>query len=217
MPTRVKICGIKTADIMRVALDAGADDVGLVFFAKSPRNISLDEASALAGIARGRARVVALTVDADSALLDAIVTQVKPDLLQLQGAETPAHCREVKFRWKTPVMKAIGVASAADAQRALAYVQPAADLILFDAKAPKNASLPGGNGLAFDWTMLEDIANRVPYMLAGGLTPENVATAIDVTGCNAVDVSSGVESAPGVKDAALIRAFIRAAKGSVGG
>jgi phosphoribosylanthranilate isomerase len=215
MPTRVKICGIKSADIMRVALDAGADDVGLVFFAKSPRNITLNEAAALAEIARGRARVVALTVDADNALLDAIVTQVKPDLLQLHGAETPAHCREVKFRWKTPIMKAIGVASADDAKRALAYTPPAADLILFDAKPPKGGMLPGGNGLAFDWSALESVANRVPYMLSGGLTPQNVAAAIDVTGCVAVDVSSGVETAPGVKDPALIRAFIVAAKAVV--
>jgi phosphoribosylanthranilate isomerase len=215
MSTRVKICGIRSADIMRAALDAGADDVGLVFFAKSPRNVTLNDAAALAELARGRARVVALTVDADNALLNAIVSQVKPDLLQLQGAETPAHCREVKFRWKTPIMKAIGVASADDAKRALAYDRPAADLILFDAKAPKDATLPGGNGLAFDWTMLEDVANRVPYMLAGGLTPQNVAAAIDVTGCTAVDVSSGVETAPGVKDVALIRAFIKAAKAVV--
>ncbi len=212
MPTHVKICGITSTDIMRATLDAGADYVGLVFFNKSPRNVSLADASALADMARGRARIVALTVDADNALLNAIVTQVKPDVLQLQGAETPAHCREVKFRWKTPIMKAIGVASKDDAKRALAYDRPAADLILFDAKAPKDATLPGGNGLAFDWAVLEDIANRVPYMLAGGLTPQNVATAIDVTGCSAVDVSSGVESAPGVKDAALIRAFIAAAK-----
>jgi phosphoribosylanthranilate isomerase len=214
MPTRVKICGIKTASIMQAALDAGADDVGLVFFGKSPRNVSLDEAAALAEIARarGRARTVALTVDADNALLDAIVSQVKPSLLQLHGTETPAHCREVKFRWKTPIMKAIGVASIADAQRALAYDRLAVDLILFDAKAPKDATLPGGNGLAFDWSMIEDVARRVPYMLSGGLTAANVAEAIRITGTDAVDVSSGVESTPGIKDAALIRAFIAAAK-----
>jgi phosphoribosylanthranilate isomerase len=212
MPARVKICGIKSADIMRAALDAGADDVGLVFFSKSPRNVTLDEAGVLADIARGRARVVALTVDADTALLDAIVTQVKPDLLQFHGNETPAHCREVKFRWKTPIMKAIGVATADDAKRALAYDRMAAELILFDAKPPQDATLPGGNGLAFDWSLIEAVARRMPYMLSGGLTPANVAKAIEVTGCDAVDVSSGVEIAPGIKDAALIRAFISAAK-----
>ncbi len=211
MPTRVKICGIKTADIMRATLDAGADDVGLVFFGKSPRNVSVGEAVDLADIARGRARIVVLTVDADDAQLDAIARTVKPDLLQLHGKETPERVHAVKLRWNIPVMKAIGVASHADADRALTY-ESCADLILFDAKPPKDATLPGGNGLAFDWSMIAHVAGRMPWMLSGGLTPANVAEAVRVTRAPAVDVSSGVEIAPGQKDEVLIRAFIAAAK-----
>ena len=212
MATRVKICGIKSADIMRAALEAGADAVGLVFFGKSPRNVSFAEAVALAEIARGRARiVVVLTVDADDALLDQIVREVRPGLLQLHGRETPERCRGIKARWDVPVMKAIGVGAVGDAARALDYV-PVADRVLLDAKPSIDAALPGGNGLAFDWAMIADVAAKVPFMLSGGLTPMNVAEAIRVTGACAVDVSSGVESAPGVKDAGLIRAFVAAAK-----
>ncbi len=196
---------------MRAALDAGADDVGLVFFDKSPRNVSLAEAAALADIARGRARIVVLSVDADDALLAGIVAQVRPGLLQLQGNEAPGRVGDIKSRWGVPVMKAIGVASRADAERALDYAD-AADTILFDAKPPKDASLPGGNGLGFDWAMIAHVADRTPWMLAGGLTSGNVAEAIRVTGATAVDVSSGVETSPGVKDAGLIRAFLAAAK-----
>ena len=213
MTTRVKICGIRTADIMRAALDAGADDVGLVFFGKSPRNVSIAEAAALADIARGQARIVVLMVDADDALLDAIVGHVRPDLLQLHGTESVERCREIKRRWPVLIMKAIGVGVAADAERALDYV-PVVDLILFDAKPPKDAALPGGNGAAFDWGMVAGVARKVPFMLSGGLTPGNVAEAIRRTGAQEVDVSSGVETAPGVKDAGLIRAFISAAKAS---
>ena len=211
MITRVKICGIKTAEIMDATLDAGADDVGLVFFPKSPRNVGLSEAAVLADIARGRARIVALTVDADDELLDQIVRDVKPDLLQLQGHETAARCRALRARFGVALMKAVGVADAKDVERAFDYVD-AVDLILFDAKPPKGAILPGGNGLAIDWSLLVDASPRKPYMLAGGLTPYNVAQAIAATGAPAVDVSSGVESAPGVKDANVIRAFIAAAK-----
>jgi len=209
--TRVKICGIKSAEIMRSALGSGADDVGLVLFGKSPRNVSLDEAAALADQARGKARIVALTVDADDALLGAIARQVRPDLLQLHGRETPVRCRTIRQSWSIPVMKAIGVAVSADAERAFDYVA-AVDLILFDAKPPKGADLPGGNGAVFDWSMIAGIGARLPFMLSGGLTPDNVAAAIRATGARAVDVSSGVERAPGVKDSGLIRAFIAAAK-----
>lgn len=214
MMVRVKICGIKSADIMRVALDAGADDVGLVLFAKSPRNVGLREAAALADIARARAGIVVLSVDPGDAMIDEVMREVRPDLLQLHGDETPERCREIKARWPVAVMKAIGVGSAADAERALNYLG-AVDLVLFDAKPPKSAVLPGGNGVAFDWSVLAAVSARVPFMLSGGLTPDNVAEAIRATGAVAVDVSSGVESAPGVKDAGMIRRFIAAAKASI--
>jgi phosphoribosylanthranilate isomerase len=211
MPSRVKICGIRSASIMRVALDAGADDIGLVFFGNSPRNVTLNEAAALADIARGRARIVVLTVDADDAMLAGIVQDVKPGLLQLQGAETPQRVAAIKARFSVPVMKAIGVATRADAERSLAY-EGIADAILFDAKPPKDAALPGGNGLAFEWSILNGIAGRTPWMLAGGLNAANVAAAIRVTGAPTVDVSSAVESTPGIKDPDRIRAFISAVK-----
>ncbi len=213
MPARVKICGIKTAEAMRATLAAGADLVGLVFFAPSPRNVTVDDAVHLADMARGKATIVALTVDADDAALRTIVSRVRPDLLQLHGSETPARVAEIRARFGIPVMKAIKVETAEDAAHAIAY-RGIADLILFDAKAPKGAILPGGNGLAFDWRALVDVKDEVPFMLSGGLTPENVVTAIDVTAAAIVDVSSGVETSPGVKSADLIREFIRAAHGA---
>lgn len=211
MPTRVKICGIKTAEAMSVALAAGADDVGLVLFPPSPRNVGLKEARQLADQARGRARVVVLTVDADDVLLADIVEVVKPELLQLHGNETPDRVSEIRQRYGIPVMKAIKVATAADAAEALAYTR-VADLVLFDARPPKDADRPGGHGAVFDWRALDGVKDKVRYMLSGGLTPENVAEAIRATGAGAVDVSSGVESAPGVKDPARIRAFVTAAR-----
>lgn len=211
MPTRVKICGIKTAEAMSVALAAGADDVGLVLFPPSPRNVGLKEARQLADQARGRARIVVLTVDADDVLLADIVEVVKPELLQLHGNETPDRVSEIRQRYGIPVMKAIKVATAADAAEALAYTR-VADLVLFDARPPKDADRPGGHGAVFDWRALDGVKDKVRYMLSGGLTPENVAEAIRATGAGAVDVSSGVESAPGVKDPARIRAFVTAAR-----
>ena len=212
MTTRVKICGLKTDEAVAAALEARADLVGFVFFPKSPRNVSIAQAAPLADFVRGMAASVALVVDADDALLDAIVSGINPDMLQLHGAETPERVAAIRQRFNKPVMKAIAVASAADAERALAYLN-AADMILFDAKPPQDAPLPGGNGRAFDWAMLDGVRDKVPFMLSGGLTSSNVADAIRRTGARAVDVSSGVESAPGIKDAALIRAFVRAAKG----
>jgi phosphoribosylanthranilate isomerase len=210
MTTHVKICGITTADIMHVALDAGADYVGLVFFPKSPRNVGLSDAGALGEMARDRALIVALTVDADDSLLDDSGRKVRPDILQLHGHETPDRCRAIKSRWPAvQIMKAIGVATPQDVALATSYAN-AADLILFDAKPPKDSLIPGGNGVTFDWSML-DRAPR-PFMLSGGLTPDNVAAAVRATGAHAVDVSSGVESAPGVKAANLVRRFIAAAK-----
>lgn len=211
MPTRVKICGLSTEVTLAAALDAGADMIGLVLFPKSPRHVDIARAADLAGQARGRAVTVALTVDADDALLDRIVAEVKPGMLQLHGRETPERVAAVRARLGVPVMKAIAVATAGDAAFARLY-RDAADLVLFDAKAPAGAARPGGNGAAFDWRVLDAVKDAAPYALSGGLTPANVAAAIRTTGAAIVDVSSGVESAPGVKDTDLIRAFMTAAR-----
>jgi phosphoribosylanthranilate isomerase len=211
MPVEVKICGLKTPATMRAALDAGADYVGLVFFDKSPRHVSLETAGVLSDLARGRAKIVALLVDAGNELVDQIMPYLAPDILQLHGSETPARVAEIKRRTGARIMKVIKVESAADAAVALQYAG-IADLILFDAKAPAGAALPGGNGLAFDWGSLDDVKDKVAYMLSGGLTPGTVAAAIRRTGAARVDVSSGVETSPGEKDADLIRAFIANAK-----
>lgn len=212
MTTLVKICGIRTGEALEAALAGGAGMIGLVFFPPSPRCVTSDEAARLADLARGRARIVALVVDADDKLLGEIAAKVKPDLFQLHGAETVARCREVKERLGIPVMKAIKVETAAEAEAALAYA-PHVERILFDAKTPKGlvGALPGGNGLAFDWRALDGVKGRVDFMLSGGLTPQTVATAIRLTGATAVDVSSGVETKPGEKDLGLIAKFLAAA------
>jgi len=196
---------------MQVALDAGADDVGLVLFPPSPRNVDLVLAAGLAGQARGRARIVALTVDADDTLMAAIAETVKPKLLQLHGGESPDRVSAIRRKYGIPVMKAIKVATAEDAAVALDFAE-VADLILFDARPPKGADRPGGHGAVFDWHALDDVKDKVRYMLSGGLTPENVGDAIRATGADAIDVSSGVESAPGEKDPARIRAFVAAVR-----
>jgi phosphoribosylanthranilate isomerase len=213
MSIEVKICGLRDEAALDAALAAGADYVGFVFFARSPRNILPQAARALADKARGKAKVVALFVDPDDALLAEVVGAVAPDFVQLHGAETPARVAEIARRFGRPVMKAVAVAGAEDVQAALAYVG-SADRILFDAKASQGdaGALPGGNGVAFDWQALAGLGGRVDYMLAGGLDPGNVADAIRCTGARAVDVSSGVESRPGEKDPDLIRRFIHAAK-----
>lgn len=210
----VKICGLGTA--ADVAATAAAEAVygGFVFFAKSPRNLSFDAAAAMAVDAPVGLAKVALTVDADNAFLDALTAQVPLDMLQLHGHESPARVTEVKARYGLPVMKAVGVADAADLAALDTYLT-VADQILVDAKPPRTAELPGGNGLSFDWRLIAGRRWPVPWMLAGGLTPDNVAEAIRVTGARQVDVSSGVESAPGVKDATRIAAFCRAAQGAV--
>ena len=212
MTTKVKICGLNTEAALEAALAGGADYVGLVFFPPSPRNVTPEAAKALAAKARGRAKVVALVVDADDARLDAVIAAAAPDLLQLHGEETPGRVAEIRRRWRTPVMKAIKVETVEDARAALAY-REAADLVLFDARAPADSTRPGGNGAPFDWRALLGVKDAVPFMLSGGLTPENVAEAIRATGAAIVDVSSGVETSPGEKDPELIRRFLRAAKG----
>lgn len=213
MDTRVKICGLREPAHVAAAVEAGAAYVGFVFFAKSPRNISLADAAALAAHVPPGVAKVALTVNATDAELDAITAAVPLDMLQLHGAESPERVAEVKARFGLPVMKAVGVAERADLA-VLDLYQGVADQILVDAKPPKGAALPGGNGLAFDWTLMLGRVWRRPWMLAGGLTPENVALAVRSTNARQVDVSSGVEVAPGIKDEALIRAFINAARGA---
>ena len=208
---RVKICGLRTAADVVAASEAGAAYVGFVFFPKSPRNISFEDAAALAvevplGIAK-----VALVVNADDAFLDALTGAVPLDMLQLHGSETPARVAEVKARYGLPVMKAIGIAEASDLAQIDAYAD-VADQLLIETKKPKDSDRPGGNGVTFDWALLKDRKYwTVPWMLAGGLTLDNVADAIAITGARQVDLSSGVESAPGIKDPSLIRAFVNAA------
>ena len=204
----VKICGLSTPETMDAALDAGADFVGVMFFAKSPRNVTLRLAAELAERARGRATVVTVTVSADDALLMSIAENVRPDLIQAHGDETPERITEMARLTGIGVYKVLKVRTAEHVAKASAFVT--CPFIMFDAMPPEGAVLPGGNGLAFDWAILRDAAR--PYMLAGGLNPENVAEAIRVTGAAMVDVSSGVESAPGIKDSGLIRKFIEAAK-----
>ncbi|HZA01387.1 MAG TPA: phosphoribosylanthranilate isomerase [Hyphomicrobiaceae bacterium] len=216
MVTKVKICGLKTAEAVAAAVAGGADYVGFVFYEPSPRNIAPEVARALARQVRGRAQVVALFVDPDDSLLDKVVAEVNPDLIQLHGGETPERVAAIRQRCGRPVMKAVRVETRADAEVALQYLD-AADLIVFDAKAPASFQelLPGGNGMAFDWRALLGIRDKVPFMLSGGLTPENVAEAIRLTTAEAVDVSSGVEVRPGEKDPERIRRFLAAVKAPV--
>jgi phosphoribosylanthranilate isomerase len=213
MAVAVKICGLKTEATLEAALESGADYVGFVFHARSPRNLDLDTARSLAGIARGRAKIVALLVDPDDRNVFDVVSAVAPDLIQLHGAESPERVAHIARTARRPIMKAVKVATSADAESAFIY-KGAANLILFDAKAADDRpnALEGGNGITFDWRALHTILGKIPFVLAGGLTPENVVDAIRLTGASAVDVSSGVEERPGEKDPELIRRFLRAAK-----
>ena len=207
---QVKICGLTRPEHVAAAVEAGAAFVGFVFFPKSPRNLTPEAAAALAqDVPPGVARV-GLFVNPDDALLDAVLAVVPLDILQLHGSESPDRVAEIKARTGLPVMKAVGVAGPADLEALWDYGL-VADMLLVDAKAPKDAALPGGNGLAFDWRLLVGRKFLTPWMLAGGLTPDNVAEALRLTGARIVDVSSGVETAPGEKDADLIRAFVTAA------
>ena len=207
----VKICGLSTRETLDVALDAGADMVGFVFFPPSPRHLGLELARDLGKQTRRRATKVALTVDADDATLGDIVEALQPDILQLHGRETVARLRDIKRKFGLPVMKAIAVETAADLA-SLPGLAAVADRILFDARAAKEATRPGGLGAVFDWHVLENLDLRLPFMVSGGLHAGNVAEAVRVTRAGGVDVSSGVERTPGVKDPEMIRAFIRAAR-----
>ncbi len=211
MPLLVKICGLRTPEAIDVALESGADEVGFVFFPPSPRHLGLSEARALGDFVRGRGRKVALTVDANDATLTDIVAALKPDMLQLHGKETPERVGVVRTKFGLPVMKALPVATRADLSPVREYAN-VADRLLFDARAPHEATRPGGLGKPFDWTLLKGINPGIPFMLSGGLNADNVAEAVAITRAGGVDVSSGVERAPGVKDPDKIRAFIRAAR-----
>lgn len=213
MSLLVKICGLSTPETLDVALDAGADLVGFVFFPPSPRHVSLEAGRDLGRQVNRRALKVALTVDADDATLDNIMDALSPDIFQLHGKESVARLRDIKQRFGRPVMKAVPVATAADIAVLPGYAA-VADRILFDARAPKDATRPGGLGEPFDWHLLENLNLNLPYMVSGGLHADNVAEALRVTRAGGVDVSSGIESAPGVKDPEMIKAFIRAARAS---
>lgn len=216
MAIEVKICGLKSAEMIETAIDAGADFIGLVFFPKSPRNVRIAEAEQLAPVARGRAGIVSLLVDADDVLIDEIVRKIRPDLLQLHGSETPERAAEIRSRTGIPIMKVLKVADAGDLEPVAAF-RPHVDRFLFDAKPPKDlqGALPGGNGISFDWRLMKDFDAGRPAMLSGGLDASNVGEAIRLTGMHSVDVSSGVERAPGEKDADRIKAFIAAARGAL--
>ncbi len=210
MGATVKICGLSDAQHVKAAVTAGARYLGFVFFPKSPRNVSIERAAKLmvdvpVGVAK-----VALVVNADDALLDRITSETLVDMMQLHGSESPERVAQVKAHYGLPVMKAVGIAGPEDVAQIERYAG-VADQLLIDAKAPKGADLPGGNGIAFDWRLVQRKYWPCPWMLAGGLTPDNVAEAIRLTGAKQVDVSSGVESAPGIKDDRLIAAFCAAA------
>ena len=211
MSVKIKICGLSTSETLETAIEAGAEFVGFVHFAPSPRHVSTEALTALADQARGRTKIVCLVVDPACGLLDEIVNAARPDYLQLHGSESAERVATIAARWHVPVIKAVKVATAADAALADDYRQSAA-FILFDAKPAPGAKLPGGNGVAFDRRAMAGQAAKAPFMLSGGLDPGNVAEAIRLTRAPMVDVSSGVESAPGIKDNGRIRQFIAAAR-----
>jgi phosphoribosylanthranilate isomerase len=214
MDLTVKICGLRTPETLHAAIEAGADWVGFVFFPKSPRHVSLDEAKALAPLVAGRAKKVALLVDPSDGLMADVIAALQPDFLQLHGHETPERVSEIRQRFGVPLIKAVGIADQDDLTRAGAY-ESLVDWMLYDAKPPKQAVLPGGNGVSFDWTLLKEAGKQHHFMLSGGLDAGNVANALAITGAAGVDVSSGVESAPGIKDPERIKAFMTAVRHSV--
>ena len=211
MALDIKICGLKTDGALAAALTGGASHVGFIFFAKSPRYVEPAEAGRLREAAQGKAKAVAVTVDASDAFLDEIVAAMQPDMLQLHGSEMPDRVAELKARYNLPVMKAVSVSEAADLERVKPFIG-IADHFLFDAKPPKGSELPGGNGVAFDWHILAGLDAGVDYMLSGGLNAANIGDALRLANPPGIDISSGVESAPGVKDPALIEQFFRAVR-----
>ncbi|WP_027143874.1 phosphoribosylanthranilate isomerase [Mesorhizobium sp. WSM3626] len=211
MALDIKICGLKTDQAMAAALAGGASHVGFIFFPKSPRYVEPVEAGRLREAARGKALAVAVTVDASDAVLDEIVEKMQPDMLQLHGSEAPERVTELKARHGLPVMKALPLSEAADLDRIRPFIG-VADRFLFDAKPPKGSELPGGNGVAFDWRILAGLDAGIDYMLSGGLNAANIGDALRLANPPAIDISSGVESVPGVKDPALIEQFFRAVR-----
>lgn len=211
MPFLVKICGLTTPEAVDTAVASGADMIGLVFFPPSPRHAGFVPARSLAQRARGKAEIVALTVDADDLTLDTIIETIQPDRLQLHGHEDCERVRAIRARYGVPIIKAFGISEAADLDRLDAY-RSCVDLFLLDAKPPKGATRPGGNGASFDWSILDQRPKDLRFLLSGGLTPETVGPAVARIRPNGVDVSSGVEISPGVKDSALISAFVRRAR-----
>ena len=211
--TQVKICGLSTPESVAAAIDGGADYLGFVFYPRSPRNVTPEQAALLAAPVPLSVQTVALTVDASDALLQTIIDTMGPAILQLHGHETPERVADIRQRFGVPVMKVLSVAGPEDVAAAHAY-EDIAELLMFDARPPKDMAnaLPGGNALRFDWTLLASTSWKKPWLLAGGLTPDNVAEAIRISGAPGVDVSSGVEDAPGHKSVALIQAFLKAAK-----
>ncbi len=214
MPFLVKVCGLTTPEAVDAAVTAGADMIGLVFFPPSPRHAGFVPARSLAQRARGKAEIVALTVDADDTTLDTIIETIQPDRLQLHGHEDCERVRTIRARYGIPIIKAVGISTAADVDRLAAY-RACVDLFLLDAKPPKGATRPGGNGAAFDWSILDARPADLRFLLSGGLTPATVGAAIARTRPDGVDVSSGVETGPGVKDPALVTAFVRAARAAM--
>jgi phosphoribosylanthranilate isomerase len=209
MKLDIKICGLKTQEAVDRVVARGASHIGFIFFEKSPRNIEPDIAGKLADGVRGRVKIVAVTVDADNDDLDEIIALLKPDILQLHGSETPERVLNIKAVYGLPVIKALSIRDADDLARMEPYIG-IADGFLFDAKPPKGSDLPGGNGVSFDWSVLANLDESIDYMLSGGLNKDNIGQALVMTGTRAIDTSSGVESAPGVKDIGMIDAFFDA-------
>lgn len=209
MDRTIKICGLKEEDAIAEALQQGADYIGLVFYEKSPRNISIARAHELRQFVGQLAKVVAVTVDPTDHLLEQILSEVKPDFLQLHGHESLARVNEIKARFAPPIIKAFAISDASDIEAALSY-QPYVERLLFDAKSADKASLPGGNGVVFDWSLLAPLKGKVDYILSGGLNAANIAEALKITDAKTVDISSGVEISPGIKDKNLIKELFAA-------
>lgn len=206
MTLKIKICGLKTPEAIHAAIDNGAHYIGFIFFAKSPRHLTIERAKALRPLIKSPTKLVAVVVDADNAMLDEIVENVRPDMLQLHGHETRERVVEIIERYHLPIIKAFSIESEQDFAQ-IAQFKPLVEEFLFDAKAPKNALLPGGNGISFDWSLLNKLDDTQHYMLSGGLNANNIAAALEIAHPLSIDISSGVETAPGIKDVDLIIQF----------
>ena len=211
MSVEIKICGLSTPEAVEACVSAHVDFLGFIFFPKSPRNVLPEQASELRKIMGKSAKAVAVTVDADDCLMDEIVHRMQPDILQLHGSESPSRVAELKARYDLPAIKAFAIRTREDFEKLKSY-EEIADRFLLDAKAPEGSELPGGNGVSFDWNLLKQARIMLPYLLSGGLHENNIVEALEISGANSIDVSSGVESSPGVKDIAKIASFIKTVK-----